>query len=97
MTLSAGRLIVVMTILVTACGGPSSGTVIEKHHEDARDWLMCITIGKNPCGSLIPMHDDEHWVLTLRNCTSDCDTGDVDVPRDVWKETRVGDHYEQPS
>lgn len=84
-------------VLLTACGGMSSGKVMSKAYDPPIDYTYFICgayTSQGVCIAQIPMigTNPECWRLNLRNAD---DEGSVCVTRDLWGVLKVGDRWEK--
>jgi hypothetical protein len=93
---------VLFAILIglTGCGpgAPHSGVVVDKRHEDAREWNSqeCSMWGKYGCMAYYSQHhfDDEDWYLTLDDGEH---SGERQVTHAQYDEATVGDNWSDGS
>lgn len=94
-----GGVIAGIVLLLTACSGISSGTVIEKHYEGPYTYSTQQCAGYNAnggCTVWIPIfhHVDEQWVVTLEN--KEGDKGTVEVEKKDYDSIEIGTIYTKP-
>lgn len=87
-------------VLLSACGEPVVGTVVEKNYEPARTYMfpeqVCVpsSSGTTHCTTrLTQRYDTEDYVISVR-LDSDADkVKDVDIDPATYADIQVGDHY----
>lgn len=107
MTLWREGLIVLAIFLLSGCGGPEEGRVVDRDFRRAYTdgWWShdCYSYDNNgQCNLSVPVyHEDYHpdrWRLKLRNCggpdgEGECKTGWVTVTQHTFDKTRDGSWY----
>lgn len=79
-------------VVLAACGGPTSGTVIGKQYDAPSTYFItsCSLIGKVTVCTPIPEEQPECWEIDLK---SGDDTGSVCVDQKTFSAAIVGQHY----
>lgn len=91
--------VLVIVIIASLVNRPvvTSGTVIDKYHEEATSWYSLFPIFVNKSVIMIPMYhfDDEDWVLVLeaRDDEGKTITGELYVSKKTYQETPIGSYY----
>lgn len=76
-------------LLLSGCSFLDRGVVTGKEYFPASDTIIPISIG-NGSTSLVPTHDDERWVLYLRDGDA---TGEHEVTQQEFDRYNVNDNY----
>lgn len=88
----AAAVVISVSALVAACGGPTSGRVIDKSFAPAHSEWYEHTVSYKP---LIMVPEQEYigpdWSLELEDPNGK--TGWVDVSQSTYNKTQVGDEY----
>lgn len=81
--------ILLVVICLAACGGPSSGTVVEKDHDAAYTYTTYIWVNKVmvPQNNYVP----ESWSILVENSE---EKGWVSVDEDTFDELELGDYFQ---